>query len=183
MSKLSLNIGLMLTINKVFGILCLLCLCWNREYPGSVQNKSLSSSFKWLPKYSVPGQAKGKAFLEWASTDLSFKYFLHVGVMLTIIKVLLSYSYSAYGNTQAIFKTNQQALHSVECPGMFSSWPKWKWKESLFGGCKKGGHIVRLPICCQKGWKISPFVKFEIILLLLCLLLDPLTNKHCRTWS
>ena len=75
MSKLSLNIGLMLTINKVFGILCLLCLCWNREYPGSVQNKSLSSSFKWLLKYSVPGQAKGKAFLEWASTDLSFKLF------------------------------------------------------------------------------------------------------------
>ena len=27
--------------------------------------------------------------------------------------------------------------------------------------------------------KVSPFVKFEIILLLLCFLLDPLTNKHC----
>ena len=31
--------------------------------------------------------------------------------------------------------------------------------------------------------KVSPFVKFEIILPLLCFLLDPLTNKHCRTWS
>ena len=31
--------------------------------------------------------------------------------------------------------------------------------------------------------KVSPFVKFEIILLLLCFSLDPLTNKHCRTWS
>ena len=31
--------------------------------------------------------------------------------------------------------------------------------------------------------KVSPFVKFEIILLLLCCLLDPLTNKYCRTWS
>ena len=30
---------------------------------------------------------------------------------------------------------------------------------------------------------VSPFVKFEIILLLLCCLLDPLTNKYCRTWS
>ena len=30
--------------------------------------------------------------------------------------------------------------------------------------------------------KVSPFVKFEIILLLLCFLLDPLTNKSCRAW-
>ena len=30
---------------------------------------------------------------------------------------------------------------------------------------------------------VSPFVKFEIILSLLCLLLDPLTNKPCRAWS
>ena len=27
--------------------------------------------------------------------------------------------------------------------------------------------------------KVSPFVKFGIILPLLCFLLDPLTNKHC----
>ena len=31
--------------------------------------------------------------------------------------------------------------------------------------------------------KVSTFVKFEIILPLLCFLLDPLTNKHCRIWS
>ena len=31
--------------------------------------------------------------------------------------------------------------------------------------------------------KVSPFVKFEIILPLLCFLSDPFTNKHCRTWS
>ena len=31
--------------------------------------------------------------------------------------------------------------------------------------------------------KFSPFVKFEIILPLFCFLLDPLTNKHCRTSS
>ena len=28
-----------------------------------------------------------------------------------------------------------------------------------------------------------PFVKFEIILTLLCYLLNGLTNKHCRAWS
>ena len=34
--------------------------------------------------------------------------------------------------------------------------------------------------------KVSPFVKFEIILPPpppLCFSLDPLTNNHCRTWS
>ena len=38
-----LYIGLMLIISKVFTILCLLCLCGNREYPGSFQNKAVSS--------------------------------------------------------------------------------------------------------------------------------------------
>ena len=31
--------------------------------------------------------------------------------------------------------------------------------------------------------KISTFVQFEKILPLLCFLLDPFTNKHCKTWS
>ena len=31
--------------------------------------------------------------------------------------------------------------------------------------------------------KVSPIVKFKIIISLLCFLLEPLTNKHCRTWS
>ena len=31
--------------------------------------------------------------------------------------------------------------------------------------------------------KTCPFVKFEMILPLLCCLLDPFTNKHCRAWS
>ena len=31
--------------------------------------------------------------------------------------------------------------------------------------------------------KVSLFVKFEIILPLLCFLLDSFTNKHCRSWK
>ena len=34
-----------------------------------------------------------------------------------------------------------------------------------------------------KDEKVRPFVKFEVILPLLCCLLDPLTNKHCSAWS
>ena len=44
----------MLIISKVFTILCLLCLCGNREYPGSFQNKAVSSklSFQMSAKCS-----------------------------------------------------------------------------------------------------------------------------------
>ena len=51
-------------------------------YPGGFQNKSVSSSFKWVPwVYSVPGQTGGrrKAFLEWTSIDLSSKLSLTCG--------------------------------------------------------------------------------------------------------
>ena len=34
-----LHVALILIISKVFTILCLLCLCRNREYPGNFQNK------------------------------------------------------------------------------------------------------------------------------------------------
>ena len=38
----------MLTISKVFTS-SLLCLCGNREYPGSFQNNLVTSSFKSVP--------------------------------------------------------------------------------------------------------------------------------------
>ena len=110
--------------------------------------------------------------------------------MLTISKFSTSSLYFAFvriGNTLVTFKTNQEALLSNECPTIFCSWPNWKEKEDHFGGCKKGGHIVRLPrraLVCRKRWeKMCPFVKFEIILPPLCCLLDAHTNKHCRAWT
>ena len=44
----------MLIISKVFTILCLLRLCGNREYPGSFQNKAVSSKlfFQMSAKWS-----------------------------------------------------------------------------------------------------------------------------------
>ena len=44
-SKLSLPYGVMLTILMFYSA------CGNREYSGSFQNKSVSSSFKWVSKY------------------------------------------------------------------------------------------------------------------------------------
>ena len=58
-------------------------------------------------------------------------------------------------------------------------------RKAFFGGCKRD-HIVRLSkehLVVMRNEKVSPFVKFEIILPLLCFLSDPLTNKHCKTWS
>ena len=69
---------------------------------------------------------------------------------------------------------------------MFSSWPEWRREEDPFWRVQEGGHILRLcprALGCHKRWKVCPFLSFEIILLLLCLLLKPLTqNKYCRTW-
>ena len=39
------------------------------------------------------------------------------------------------------------------------------------------------PLVVTRDEKGSPLMKFEIILPLLCFLLDHLTNKHCKTWS
>ena len=46
-------------------------------------------------------------------------------------------------------------------------------------------HCQIIPKSTWLSWdkKVCPFVKFEIILPLLCFWLDPLTNKHYRTWS
>ena len=51
MTKMSKQHRFTITITKVLTILCLLCLCGNREYPGSFRNKSVSSYLKWAPKY------------------------------------------------------------------------------------------------------------------------------------
>ena len=83
----------MLTINKLFTIFCLLCLCSNREYHGSFQNKSVSSSFRWVPEYILllaQTEGKRKVFLEWTSMDSSSKLSLTCGGnVLTVIKVCI----------------------------------------------------------------------------------------------
>ena len=55
-------------------------------------------------------------------------------------------------------------------------------KKAFFGGCKKGGANCEITDVIRDE-KVSPFVKFELILPFLCFLLYPLRNKHCRTWS
>ena len=87
-----LHIGLMLAISKVLTIFCLLCLCANREYPGSFQNKQVSSSFKCVSKYILfltKLKGEGRPFWSGQAYIYPLNYLLHVGVMLNIIKVFI----------------------------------------------------------------------------------------------
>ena len=62
----------MLIISKVFTILCLLCLCRNREYPGNFQKQN--SNQQALLSNECPSKVRGKAFLKWTrSIDLFSK--------------------------------------------------------------------------------------------------------------
>ena len=67
---------------------------WIREYPGSFQNRLVSSFFKWVPKYvlflaKLIGEGRpfwnGKAYrlILWTIS------YLHVGIILTIVKVFI----------------------------------------------------------------------------------------------
>ena len=89
------------------------------------------------------------------------------------------------GSTLKIFKIDQWTLLWIEFPDIFSSFPNWRGKKDLFW---KGSVMKRSRSTLQdynfvdiRHEKVPPFVKFEIILPLLCFLLDLLTNKHCRT--
>ena len=65
-----LHVGLILIISKVFTILCLLCLCSNREYPGKFENKISNE---------CPCKVRGKTFLKWTrSIDLSSELHLYL---------------------------------------------------------------------------------------------------------
>ena len=91
------------------------------------------------------------------------------------------------GNTLAIFKTSQWTFLSIEFPDIFSSCPNWRGMKGLFWKGARRGTTLRdyhqENLVDIRNEKVSPFVKFEIILPLLFFSLNPLTNKHFRTWS
>ena len=124
------HIGLMLTINVYIPV--------SSAYVGIQQgilywqfSKQISMLFFQMSAqvYSVPGQTEGrrKAFLEQPRIDLSSKLSLTCGSNVNYYKSVhhpIPILPDKIWNTQAVFKTNQYALLSFECPGMFSFWPK-----------------------------------------------------------
>ena len=106
----------MLIISKVFTILCLLCLCGNREYPGSFQNKAVkavSSSFKLVPK--------------WSEREGLFILFL--------LQYYACGNMDHPGNFQN--KSVNLSFNWVSRYILFFAQTEWK-RQAFFGGCKKG---------------------------------------------
>ena len=140
--------------------------------------------------YSVSGQTEGrrKTFLEWRSNDKQSLTIL-VEIMLTIIKVFINLFLLCLWKKRTPKKFSKQISGlsfqlSFQVCSLFGQ-NEGEWK-AFFRDCKKGAHVVKLTpraLGCHERWKVSPFVKFEIILPLLCFLLDHLTNKHCRALS
>ena len=113
-SKLSLTYRIiMLTILAKCSHSCLLCLCGNREYPVNFQNKLVSSSFTWVPKYilflaKLKGQGRPFWNGEKHSLTLQTISYMGEGAMLTIIKVfIILFLLEWIGNILEIFKINQ----------------------------------------------------------------------------
>ena len=163
-----------------------------REYPGNFQNETVIS--KLFFEGSVQVKWEGRPF--WSGRESSIyplNYLLptYRGNVINYYRTKCSsaYSYSACGNKE--HPSNFQ-YKSVNSPFNWVSryilfLPKLKGKERYF---RKGAKMKRRGTTLQdynlvdiRHEKVSLFVKFEIILLLLCFLLEPLTNKHCGTWS
>ena len=102
----------MSTISKVSTMLCLLCLCENREYPGIFQNISIKQNKAPLSDecpiiFCSQSERRRETSLEWKSIDLPSKLSLTYGVMLTIEKAfIILFLIVGIGETLAIFKTN-----------------------------------------------------------------------------
>ena len=99
----------MLTIPKMFIILCPLCLSENREYPGSLQNISELLFQTSAQVHCAPSQTeeRRKAFLECTSIDLSSKLFLTCRGNVKSAHHFICTLPVGIGNTLKIFNTNQ----------------------------------------------------------------------------
>ena len=141
------------------------------------------NSEKWYFSFKkFPREVRGKAFLNLASTDLPSKLSVNIEVILTIIKVfiILFLLCQWEQGTPCQFSKQISKLSKLSCPS-------WKGKKGRFWkGARSGTTLwdyLQEHLAVIKYEKVSLFVKFEIILLPLCFLWDPLTNKHCRTWT
>ena len=139
-------------------------------------------------EYSVPGQTerRKKAFLEWKSIDLSSKVPLTCGGNLNYFKSVHQFI-PTRGNRE------HSGIFQNKSVSSFFNWvsryilflAKLKRRGRTFSeGARRGPHCEITPehLVVIRDEKVTPFVQFEIILPLL-FSLDPLTNKHCRTWG
>ena len=110
--------------------------------------------------YCAPGQTVGrkKAFLEWASIDLSLNYLFHARVILTIIKVFIIRFLLClweYGTPCQFSKQISKIAFHLSVQIYYLLTQAKEEKKAFFGGC-----IVIFPpraLCCHKRWKSLSF--------------------------
>ena len=135
--------------------------------------------------YSVPSQTEGrrKTLLDWKSIDLSFTCGGNDNFYKSVhypIPTCENREHS--GNVQN--KSVNSPFNWVSRYILFLAKLKKRGKPFL-EGARRGSILwdyLQEHLIVIRDEKVSPFVKFEIILPLL-FLLDPLTNKHCGTCS
>ena len=137
MDYLSSKLSLTISINKVFTFLSILPV-WEQRIPWQLSKQTSKIFFQMSTQvYSVHGQTEGrtKALLEWKSIDLCYGLSLTGGGNLTIIKVfIILFLLVRIRNILAIIL-------------VYSLFGQSKGERKAFSEeCKKGGHIMRLPL-------------------------------------
>ena len=167
-----LYVRLVLIISKVFTILFLLCLCKNREYTSKFQDETgisklffqMSAQVKWerRPFWSD----KKHRFILWTIS------YLHTGVMLTIIKVFIILFLlclweqgASWQFSNKISKLSFQLSFQIYS---FLAWTEGERKAFFWKGAKRETTVQDYHLVDIRHEKVSLFMKFEIILPLLC---------------
>ena len=142
-----------------------------------------------MPKYIlflVKLKGEKKAILQWKSINLSFELSLTCGDNVNYYKNA-HYPIPTHEKHPSNFqnKSVSSAFNWVSTYILFLAKLKKRGRPFL-AGARRGATLWDYPqdhLAVIRDEKVFPFAKLEMILPLLCFLLDPLTNKFCRTWS
>ena len=160
----------------MFIILFLLCLYGNREYPGSFQNKVLSSKLffhvtakvKWKGGSFWSGQALSAKLSLTSRGNVNYYKSVHYPIGILPVEKGTKWQFSKQISNFSFQLSFQRYFLLAQTEGK---------KRPFLEECKEG-HLVDI-----RDEKVSPFVKFEIILPHHCFLLYLIANKCWRTWN
>ena len=136
--------------------------------------------------YSVPGQTdeKREGLFEWKSIYISYELSLTCGVNVTYYKSVHHPIPTRENNENPGNFQNKSVSSAFNWVFRYILlWPNWRGKEGLSWRVQEGGpHCEITP---KSTWlsKSLSFCETWNNPTPICFLLDPLTNKHYRTWS
>ena len=146
------------------------------EYECQLQNKLVSSSFKWVVKYILfLDKLKGEGRLFWNGE----KHLSHVGSEYCYYDKSVHHPISTRGNREhpANFQNKSVSSPLNWVSGFFLFLSKLKGRGKPFLRCARiGTALLDSPqeyLVVIRDEKVSPSVKFEITLTLLCFFMPP----------